>query len=142
MYDAVDVANYIVTFCDFKLRKPITNLQLQKFLYYVQGFSLQIFRRPMFENKIEAWRYGPVVPDVYYWFNNNLSRGIKGIQGYKPILSEEEIGLVNEVVEALITIEPWQLVKRTHNEDPWVSNYVEGMNNEMDMESMESFFIR
>src|SRR5271163_1555007 len=44
---------------------PLTHLRLQKLLYYAQGWYLGIFGRALFTNRIEAWRHGPVVPDVY-----------------------------------------------------------------------------
>ena len=43
----------------------MTNLRLQKLLYFAQGWHLARFGRPLFDASIEAWPYGPVVPEVY-----------------------------------------------------------------------------
>ena len=43
----------------------ITNIVLQKLLYYSKGWSLGLLDKPCFENAIHAWEWGPVVPSVY-----------------------------------------------------------------------------
>lgn len=43
----------------------ITNLKLNKLLYYAQGAYLARTGRPLFNEQIEAWAYGPVVPSIY-----------------------------------------------------------------------------
>ena len=62
MYKAVDLSKYIVIKCavdDY----PITNLHLQKILYYIQKDFLQKDKLAFFED-VEAWQFGPVVPVV------------------------------------------------------------------------------
>lgn len=44
---------------------PMTNLRLQKLLYFLQGFSFQRFDLPLFPDRLEAWTYGPYVDSVY-----------------------------------------------------------------------------
>ena len=48
-----------------------SNMKLQKLLYYVQGFHIAVFNRPLFNEDIEAWMYGPVVPAVYEYYQEN-----------------------------------------------------------------------
>ena len=63
MYSALNVAKYIIDKCT-RENYPISNLQLQKILYYIQREFLQ--RGPKaFPEEIEAWQFGPVVPEVY-----------------------------------------------------------------------------
>ena len=66
LYKAIDLSKYIVTKCIVD-GCAISNLQLQKILYYVQKDFLQ---RDFvaFSDDIEAWQFGPVVPVVYYKF--------------------------------------------------------------------------
>ena len=66
MYKAIDLANYIVEKC-IKDDNPITNLQLQKILYFIQKDFLKRGTRA-FSDDIEAWKFGPVVPNVYFYF--------------------------------------------------------------------------
>jgi uncharacterized phage-associated protein len=44
---------------------PLTHLQLQKLLYYAQGWCLAMHDRPLFDGAIQAWRHGPVVREVF-----------------------------------------------------------------------------
>ena len=43
----------------------ITNMKVQKLLYYTQSLHLALFDEPWFPEEIQAWRYGPVCPDAY-----------------------------------------------------------------------------
>lgn len=142
MHDVIDVAEYMVNYCEVNLNKPITNLQLQKFLYYVQGVTLAIKNIPMFINEIEAWRYGPVVPDAYYWFNDNSSNKISGIKPKNSVLNNEEKSIINFVANELIDIEPWKLVEKTHLEDPWRESYIQGYNQIISNNEIQGWFKR
>ena len=46
----------------------ITNLKLQKLLYYAQAWNLVFTGEPLFEADIEAWVHGPVVPSIFRRF--------------------------------------------------------------------------
>ena len=63
MYKAMELSTYIVSKC-IKEDCPISNLQLQKILYYIQKAFLDRGDRA-FSDNIEAWQFGPVVPNVY-----------------------------------------------------------------------------
>lgn len=63
MYSALNIAKYIIDKCT-RERYPVSNLQLQKILYYIQREFLQLGTKA-FSEEIEAWQFGPVVPAVY-----------------------------------------------------------------------------
>ena len=65
MYKALDIARYIIERCREKNR-TVSNLKLQKILYFVQAEFLVTKNQPCFGETIEAWDFGPVVPEVYY----------------------------------------------------------------------------
>lgn len=65
-YKAIDIAKYVVNKCTIE-DYPISNLQLQKILYYIQKDFLKLDMEA-FSDEIEAWQFGPVVPEVYYYF--------------------------------------------------------------------------
>ena len=48
----------------------LTNLKLQKLLYFAQAKHLKVAGEPLFSDDIEAWKYGPVVRDVYNWLKD------------------------------------------------------------------------
>lgn len=54
MYDALEVSQYIIDYCREK-KYCMSNLKLQKVLYYVQAEFLVVTNKPCFKDKIEAW---------------------------------------------------------------------------------------
>ena len=96
-YPALDIANKILAkaFCS-NSEELISNVKLQKLLYYQQGFHLACFGAPLFDEEIEAWMYGPVVPSVYEYFKTYDNRGIEYSEAPVSLLLEEE-SLFNEV---------------------------------------------
>ena len=69
---AVELAWFIVRRCANR-GFPISNLQLQKMLYFLQRAYLQERGVPLFQEKIVAWQFGPVVREVYYTFSTYSS---------------------------------------------------------------------
>jgi uncharacterized phage-associated protein len=63
---AQDVAEYFLTLVDDEAGDSLSNLKLQKLVYYAQGFHLALTEKPLFDEAIEAWEHGPVVPGLYH----------------------------------------------------------------------------
>lgn len=65
MYDVLTVADAIL-----KIAKAegvsLTPMQLVKLTYIAHGWSLGLRNKDLFRNRIEAWQYGPVIPDLYH----------------------------------------------------------------------------
>src|SRR4051794_2697101 len=66
MLSARDVAKYFLSQVDEEGGDSISNLKLQKLLYYAQGFHLASRETALFPERIEAWAHGPVVPPIYH----------------------------------------------------------------------------
>lgn len=66
--EALNVANYIID--NWSDKFEITNLKLNKLVYYSQVESLRKYNRPLFDDIVEAWQYGPVEPVVYHTFSS------------------------------------------------------------------------
>lgn len=64
MYDVLNVADAILKIAK-KHGKSLTPMQLMKLTYIAHGWSLGIRNIDLFPNRIEAWQYGPVIPDLY-----------------------------------------------------------------------------
>ena len=114
-YSAASVANYIISHAS-----NVTNLKLQKMLYYIQGFALVRLGHPIFNDYIEAWSYGPVIPSVYYMFKEN------GANPIRHTVQAEEITnpYIQRFLDGIIrTMEPYSgadLVALTHKVGtPW-----------------------
>ncbi len=118
-YKYETICEYIVLL-SMQREKQITNLRLQKVLYYVQGYFLKLFEYPAFNEDIQAWQYGPVVPEAYYDYCIFGNRPLKTNTDWQDICIEtKEKKIINKVFERCCDISIGQLVEQTHNEDPW-----------------------
>lgn len=140
-YPAIHIAQLLLT--KFKdqshSQEFMTNLKLQKMLYYEQGFHLAAFGTPLFNESIEAWMYGPVVPAVYEHFSDKGSSGIEPAENEIFDLSEDEATLFNNVFDVYNQFSATKLVEMTHSEPPWCNSEV-GRGCVISNESMEAFF--
>lgn len=64
MYSVLTIADAILK-TQKRLGKALTPLQLVKLTYIANGWSLALREAPLFRERIEAWRYGPVIPELY-----------------------------------------------------------------------------
>lgn len=120
----------------------ISNLKLQKLVYYAQGFSLVLLGEPLFNETIEAWMHGPVVPSLYRRFNMYGSNPIPPPSDFDDsVLTREQKRLIEEVFDVYGQYSAWKLRQLTHEEDPWRDNYVEGvLSREIPQGEMERYF--
>lgn len=58
----LDVAAYFLWLDNEREGDGISNMKLQKPAYYAQGFHLALFDTALFDERVEAWDHGPVVP--------------------------------------------------------------------------------
>lgn len=140
MTDAIKLSKYIIHYYNENDRE-ITNLKLQKILYYVQGYTLKYLNIPAFKEKIYNWKYGPVVQDIYFEFNefanrnillsDNLSNNEYSIQ--MPILNNLLLIILNKTFD----FTAYDLVEKTHNEIPWCTTK---RDEEITIESIHGYF--
>lgn len=113
MVKALEVAKYIVQEALHR-KSPVSNLKLQKLLYFVQGVSLALNNVPAFEDKIVAWKYGPVVEDVYYAYSMYGANDIIIPFEADLELAGELKNVVKLVLDELLEVSAIELVKETH----------------------------
>jgi len=125
MYDARNVANEFLR--QAKERgSTLTNMELQKLVYIAHGYSLAILDRPLIKQHVEAWRYGPVIPDLYHALRQYGSGVVKALINLLPEekLSETDSKLVKSVLSAYGQFSGPQLSTMTHREGtPWREVY-------------------
>ena len=59
------VANYFLA-CSKRDKRPVSNLAMQKLVYFAYGWVLVETGKKLFYDRIEAWQYGPVIPSLYH----------------------------------------------------------------------------
>ena len=104
----------------------ITNLRLQKILYYIQGYYYKIKSKPAFIEEFYNWSYGIAVKEIYFEYIGN---GTNNILSEEDILTEPKLSNINKVDKKLINqiiIKSYNystksLVKKTLAETPCIS---------------------
>lgn len=127
MCDAIELAKYVVAKC-IDDDKPISNLQLQKILFYIQKDFIKRGKLA-FPDDIEAWQFGPVVPDVYYHYCGHGATPIFYKYEESKAQIEDKIRIDN-IVDEKRELNPWQMVQETHKSGgAWDVVYKSGLGN-------------
>jgi uncharacterized phage-associated protein len=117
----------------------ITNLKLQKLVYYCQGFNLAFFNTPLFPDPIEAWDHGPVCPTLYHKLKHYKSDPIP-VNGdsFTDKLTLQEQKLIIDVYGVYGQYSAWRLREMTHQEPPWLETPLHQV---ITHEKMRNFFL-
>lgn len=141
VYKVLDIANELLRQAQNTNGGDLmSNMKLQKMLYYQQGFHLAMFGEPLFEEEIEAWMYGPVVPSVYENYKRYKKEGVPcNTEMEFQFEDSKEEKLFNEVCKVYGKFSAIGLMNMTHEEYPWKSTAT-GEGNVIDKSKMQSFF--
>lgn len=135
--NAIYLSKYVISLFEDR-DAPITNLKLQKVLYYIQGYFYRHFGKAAFPDEIYNWQYGPVVPVVYYEYNDNGSAPLKNREFFDNYtIADYEKKLIESIVDKCVFISTSRLVSMTHSESPWKNA---GSGSIIEKNSIEVFF--
>ncbi|WP_338854770.1 Panacea domain-containing protein [Clostridium perfringens] len=160
-YSALDISRFVINYA-IKKETPISNLLLQKILYYIQANFLVNKGEKCFNEEIINWEYGPVVIEVYDEFRSYGRNKIEDEQtSYEKISFDSEKmelkvmkkeyndSIIDEkskknIIEVVdnYTIKkyidnPFNLVKKTHSEDPWKNS---ARNDVIEIEDIKRYY--
>lgn len=122
IYSAIDVANAFVALTDPEKGDTTSNLKVQKLLYYVQGVHLALHMKPLFNEDIVSWQYGPVVPEVYGHFKGFGSGAIPYPKDFDfTLFGPEAIEVLTEVHTVYGQFSAIKLMNMTHAEPPYMN---------------------
>ncbi|MGB8986769.1 MAG: type II toxin-antitoxin system antitoxin SocA domain-containing protein [Candidatus Sulfotelmatobacter sp.] len=120
MLSCFDVAKYFIALVDEDSGDSISNLKLQKLVYYAQGFHLAMHGEPLFPERILAWTHGPVVEELYHAYKKFGSGPIDLSQSFDvDIYSPDMHGFLTEVSTVYGQFTATKLRNMTHEEPPW-----------------------
>lgn len=141
MYRAIDIAGYIIEYSNEK-GQPVSNLKLQKLLYFVQAFFLITKGKPCFRDKIEAWDFGPVIPEVYRAYKHYGGCSIFRVRSFPNTFSlfPQDKEIINEVVDYFSSYSSTQLVELTQHQRPWMDAYVSHLRKEITCSAIQEYF--
>lgn len=119
---ASDVGDFFLAKAN-SVGEPITNLKLQKLVYYAQAWFLANQHKPLFKDDFEAWVHGPVLPELYHKYKERGSAPIITDLKISEIAEKfdgETLEFLNEVASVYMPHGAYQLELMTHGEKPWI----------------------
>lgn len=156
VYDVLDIARYVINHYN-KKSVEISNLKLQKLIYYVQAAFLVERDKACFDEPIVNWSYGPVVEIVYreyrgFGYGNipmqnqyekiifeSKSEKIKYVTSKfdENIIKKSDAELIIKSIESYLKYTSFELVKKTHEEAPWLESK---NNDQITQESIKTYY--
>jgi uncharacterized phage-associated protein len=127
MYSSLQIAEYFIR-KGIKDKRPMSLLKVMKMVYIAHGYFLATKGRPLIEEKIEAWKYGPVIPAIYGYYksfkrepiNKETYPGV-GLLYYNEGRTTR---FLDKVYDRYISFSASQLVRLTHEPGtPWSKTY-------------------
>lgn len=143
-HTAIGIAKWFVAWAEH-IDAEVSNLKVQKLLYYAQGHYLAETGRPLFKDTIQAWAHGPVVPAVYHELKEY---GSAPVDPDRFLGSEFDWDAYVDVDKSLLKVwdkygsfAAWALREKTHREPPWKTAFdEESRNSKISTEEMAEFF--
>lgn len=136
---ALAAANKLLGFSDPEIGDVISNLKLQKLLYYMQGYHIACFKKPLFPEEIEKWQYGPVVPEIYRTFKSfgaapivSPTVSVTRLTASQEVLFHDVWGIVGQYSAS-------RLMQMTHGEDPFLKTEMGAI---ISKEMLYNYFIK
>jgi uncharacterized phage-associated protein len=126
MYNSFDIAKAFVSFAKSE-NKGVDTMKLLKLTYIAHGYYLGFFGKPLFESQVEAWKYGPVIPELYHvikrFGTGNVDKELLDLYAEHPI-SEKDLKFLKAVWNFYKNHTGLALSSKTHEKDtPWDKTY-------------------
>ncbi len=143
MYDARQIANEILRRA-WENDLEITQLQINKLVYFLHGHHIRKFGTPLVEDEFQAWQRGPVHTCLRQAFKKYGDRPIEELamrfnpvtrveSEFEPVLSNQALSIINEYLDFYLNYTAGQLVEITHAaETPW-SKTMENASNQINI---------
>lgn len=107
--------------CWFLSKQSMTHKKVQKMCYYAQAWHCALIGKPLFNEEIQAWVHGPVIPKLYPKFADYGWNEISITNFEEPQFDDNALKVLEAVFETYGGFSGDQLESLTHSEDPWIS---------------------
>lgn len=152
-YDVLDISCFIINKHN-ELYKDIgiTNLRLQKILYFVQRYFCKVLKKPCFKEDMEAWKFGVICKQSYNEFLIYSGNKIPNIDKYNKIdkntltfktvkydedkINKKDKKNIIKVIKACSDMTDSELIDISCNQTPWINAYKEGEKNRINIEDL------
>lgn len=111
-----------------KADESLTPMQILKLVYIAHGWMLGLYHRPLIRDTVQAWQYGPVIPNLYNAMRQYRSSPVEEVRFPEgEELDKKESDVVSQVFEIYGKLSGPALSRLTHAKDtPWDLVYEQG----------------
>jgi uncharacterized phage-associated protein len=113
LYDARSIANWFIERAQ-KDGRVLSIMSILKLAYIAHGWRLEMVDAPLFNNKIEAWQHGPVIPDVYSTFRPQGVAPLAIASDYAMPEDPNDVGFLEQIYAIYGHLSPFRLSELTH----------------------------
>jgi uncharacterized phage-associated protein len=130
-HSAIQIANEFLDIAE-RAGRQLTPMQVLKLTYITHGWHLALVDEPLFQDRVEAWDYGPVIPALYHefktWGNGAiLQKGWADFGAPPRVEDKETIAFLEMVWDTYGNSSGVQLSNRTHAPGtPWTETFIPG----------------
>ena len=137
-YNVGDIARYVINYVNNN-DDLISNLKLQKVLYFIQAKFLTDIGYPCFKEEIEAWSMGVVIPSVYNEYKRYGAGCILPVKEFfvysddifeckyvkysDDVIDDYDKKAINEIINKCANYSDFQLTSITRNQTPYIKAY-------------------
>ncbi len=119
MYDCLLIAKILLKLAT-REDKVLTPMQLIKLVYLSHGWTLGLYGRPLIKQDVEAWKYGPVIPELYQAIKQYRSSPVREIICIEETIDEIFVDVIEQVYKIYGSFTGIELSMLTHEKDsPW-----------------------
>lgn len=114
----------IIQKLDIKKGNSLETLKLQKLLYYCNGWNYALNNDELiFDDSLQAWAHGPVIPNVYHLHSGEASISTWNYGGDPQNITSKQERVVDAVLKYYGAKSGWALRNQTHTEQPWITHW-------------------
>lgn len=142
-FKALDIANLYIDLANSIPGDYIDNLKLNKICYYAQAWCCVKLGHPLFDDEIQAWDYGPLIPDVYHTYKicGDCRIAEPSYHVDESLLTSDELTLITDVYLTYGKYTSVALMNKTHEPgSPWAAVYENRANNPIPLDLMKNYF--
>lgn len=120
-YSSFQIANHFIKKAG-ETGSELTPMKLMKLVYLGHGWHLGVTGKPLISERVQAWKYGPVIPNLYHQYKD-FGRGQIGpsaLTDVDPVTDPETIQFLDVIWDIYAKFSGGQLSTLTHEKDsPW-----------------------
>lgn len=121
LHKAIEIANWFIAKAA-ESGDLVTHLKVQKLLYYAEAWTQVLADKELFEEQMQAWAHGPVVPEVFHEFKQYGWNPLPVPQEKKiPEISDEAQEVLIQVFDTYGNIPARTLEEMSHLDAPWIN---------------------